>query len=190
MAISKRNTRRQACRRITDELGRRTIVLVGLMGAGKTTIGRRLAARLDLRFVDADAEIERAAGKSIEDIFTDHGEAEFRDGERRVITRLLENGPQILATGGGAFMDKQIRAAIAGAGISVWLRASHQVLSERVSRRQHRPLLNTGDPGTIMRTLMDERYPVYGTADVTVESRDVAHEIIVNDVVRKVAKVL
>jgi len=190
MADLTRGTRKQVCRHIADKLGRRTIVMIGLMGAGKTTIGRRLAARLDLPFVDADAEIERAAGKSIEDIFNDHGEAEFRDGERRVIARLLEAGPQVLATGGGAFMDLQTRDAIARAGISVWLRASHKVLTDRVARRDHRPLLKTGNAGAIMRALMDERYPFYRKADITVESRDVAHEIIVNDVVGKIAGLL
>lgn len=185
-----RGTKKRACQHIVDQLDGRTIVMVGLMGAGKTTIGRRLAARLDLPFIDADAEIEQAAGKSIEDIFKDHGEAEFRDGERRVIARLLQEGPQILATGGGAFIDPQTREAVSSFGISVWLRASHKVLVDRVTRRDHRPLLKTGDPATIMRALMDKRYPFYRKADITVDSRDVAHEIIVNDVVGKIAKLV
>lgn len=148
----------------------RTVVLVGLMGAGKSAVGRRLAQRLSLPFVDADQEIEQAAGCTIEEIFQRHGEAHFRDGERRVIQRLLEQPPHVLATGGGAFMDAQTRAAIAARAVSVWLRADLDLLVERTSRRQNRPLLNRGDPRQILQKLMTDRYPVYAEADVCVDS--------------------
>lgn len=148
----------------------RTIVLVGLMGAGKSAIGRRLAQRLGLAFVDADQEIEQAAGCSIEEIFQRHGETHFRDGERRVIHRLLERPPHVLATGGGAFMDSQTRAAVAARGISVWLRADLDLLVERTARRQNRPLLRKGEPREILQKLMDDRYPVYDEADICVDS--------------------
>ncbi len=169
---------------LRQALGRRSIVLVGLMGAGKTTVGRRLAVRMELPFVDADAEIERAAGMTIADIFAEHGEAHFRDGERRVIARLLrEGGPQVLATGGGAYMDPETRETIAREALSVWLRAEFDVLMERVARRGNRPLLQTDDPEAVMRRLIEERYPVYGQADVTVMSRNVPHDLVVSDVV-------
>ncbi|MGI9481019.1 MAG: shikimate kinase [Hyphomicrobiales bacterium] len=160
-------------------LGARSIVLVGLMGAGKTTVGRRLAARLDLPFNDADAEIERAAGKTIPEIFADYGEEEFRAGEKRVIARILQSGPQVLATGGGAFMDAETRAIIGEAGISVWLKADTALLLKRVSRRGGRPLLQQGNPEQILNDLIAQRYPVYGLANVTVESKDVPHQQIV-----------
>jgi len=149
-----------------------TIVLVGMMGAGKTAIGRRLAKRLDLKFIDADDEIEIAAGCSIEDIFKEHGETAFRDGEHRVIERLLQQPTHVLATGGGAFMDPRTRASIKQCGISVWLRADTEVLWQRVSRRGHRPMLKTDDPRATLSALIDQRYPIYAEADVTVESRD------------------
>lgn len=168
-------------------LGERSVVLIGLMGAGKTAIGRRLAARLRLDFVDADTEIEHAAGKSISDIFADHGEAHFRDGERRVIARLLGGGPQVLATGGGAYMNEETRKLIAERGVSVWLKADFKVLMERVARREHRPLLKTDDPEGVMKRLMDERYPVYASADITVKSRDVPHEAIVGEIINALA---
>jgi shikimate kinase len=148
----------------------KTIVLVGLMGAGKSSIGRRLAQRLGLAFVDADHEIEQAAGCSIDDIFQRLGEAYFRDGERRVIARLLDRPPHVLATGGGAFMDGQTRASIAAKGISVWLRADLDLLLDRVSRRNNRPLLKKGEPREILERLINERYPVYALADICVES--------------------
>jgi shikimate kinase len=163
-------------------LGQRSIVLVGLMGAGKSTVGRRLAARLDLPFRDADAEIEAAAGMSISEIFAVHGEPYFRDGERRVIARLLQEGPIVLATGGGAFMNAEIRARIAETGISVWLRAEFDVLMRRVRKRANRPLLATRDPETTMRELIELRHPVYALADVTVSTRDVPHDRVVDDV--------
>ena len=168
---------------VRDGLGARSIVLVGLMGCGKSSIGRRLATALGLPFTDADDEIERAALKTIPEIFADHGEAYFRDGERKVIRRLLDNGPQVLATGGGAFMNPETRAAIKDAGISVWLRADLDVLLRRVAKRDNRPLLKAGDPATVMQALMDERYPVYAEADITVDSRDTAHEVIVGDII-------
>lgn len=171
-----------------DALGSRSIVLIGLMGAGKTAVGRRVATRLGLKFVDADTEIEHAAGKSISEIFADHGEAYFRNGERRVIARLLGDGPQVLATGGGAYMDESTRELISEVGISVWLKADLKVLMERVVRRDHRPLLRTEDPQAVMQRLMDERYPVYASADITVLSRDVPHEVIVAEIVDALQK--
>jgi shikimate kinase len=164
-------------------LGRRSVVLVGMMGAGKSSIGRRLAMRLGLSFVDADAEIEKAAVMSIEEIFSTHGEAYFRAGEARVIARLLEGGPQVLATGGGAFMNADTRAAIHAKGVSVWLRATLDVLSRRIRRRSDRPLLKNDDPTETLKRLIDERYPVYAEAEVTVESRDVPHDAIVEEII-------
>ncbi len=164
-------------------LGDKSVVLIGLMGAGKTAIGRRLAHRLGLPFVDADSEIERAAGQTVGDIFAEHGEDYFRDGERKVIARLLDAGPQVLATGGGAYIDPQTRRAVAKKGISVWLKADLDVLLERVKRRDNRPLLKTGDPKQVMRKLMDERYPIYAKADVSVQSRNVAHGTIVGEII-------
>lgn len=169
---------------IVEQLGKRSIVLVGLMGAGKSSVGKRLAARLSLGFVDADTAIEQAAGLSIPEIFARHGEASFRDGERRVIARLLKEGPQVLATGGGAYMNEETRAAIRAGGISVWLRAEFEVLMRRVRRRSDRPLLKTEDPEATMRRLIDERYPVYANADITIQSMDVAHEVVVESIVR------
>jgi shikimate kinase len=150
----------------------KTIVLVGLMGAGKSSIGRRLAQTLMLPFVDADTEIESAAGTSIDEIFARDGEAAFRNGERRVIARLLENATQILATGGGAFMDPETRALIRDHAISVWLRADLEVLLTRVARRNNRPLLKNGDPRAVLARLIDERYPIYAEADLTVDTVD------------------
>lgn len=167
---------------IVQALGRRSVVLVGLMGCGKSSVGRRLAQRLGLPFVDADDEIEAAAGKSINEIFADHGESYFRDGERKVIARLLAQGPQVLATGGGAFMNAETRAAIRSAGVSVWLKAELPVLMRRVSKRSNRPLLKVQDPEKVMRDLMDKRYPVYQEADVTVLSREVSHDIVAAEV--------
>ena len=163
-------------------LGPRSLVLVGLMGCGKSSVGKRLAARLGLPFVDADDEIVKAAGQSINEIFAEHGEAYFRDGERRVIQRILAAGPQVLATGGGAFMNEETRATIRRSGISIWLRADLPVLMRRVLKRDTRPLLKTGDPEHVMRNLIATRYPVYAEADLAVESRDVAHEVIVSEI--------
>jgi shikimate kinase len=150
----------------------RTIVLVGLMGAGKTNIGRRLAARLKLPFADADVEIEAAAGETIEEIFKNHGEAAFREGERRVIRRLLDGPVQVLATGGGAYIDPETRARVRERGISVWLRADLDLLLRRVARRSNRPLLKRGDPRQILAELMERRHPVYAEADLMVDSID------------------
>ncbi len=168
---------------VRDMLGTRSIVMVGLMGCGKSSIGRRLAVTLGLPFIDADDEIERAALKSIPEIFADHGEAYFREGERKVIKRLLGNGPQVLATGGGAFMNAETRAAIKADGISVWLRADLDVLMRRVAKRDNRPLLKADDPVAVMKSLMDQRYPVYAEADITVDSRDTTHEVIVGEII-------
>jgi shikimate kinase len=169
--------------RLTRELGSRSIVLIGLMGAGKTSIGKRLAARLGLPFTDADSEIESAAGQRIDEIFAEHGEAYFRQGERRVIARLLRSGPQVLATGGGAFMDAGTRERIAASGISIWLRAELPVLMKRVKRRSDRPLLKRGDAQEIMRKLLEERSPVYAKADLTVDSHEAPHDTIVGEIV-------
>ncbi|MBM3732197.1 MAG: shikimate kinase [Acidimicrobiia bacterium] len=150
----------------------KSVVLVGLMGAGKSSVGRRLAKILDLPFVDADEEIERAAGCSIEDIFRLYGEPAFRDGEERVIARLLESGPQVLATGGGAFMNPRTRERIRERAISIWLRADLELLVRRTARRGGRPLLAHGDPRATLERLMAERYPVYAEADMTVDTTD------------------
>jgi shikimate kinase len=168
---------------LTAALGRRSIVLIGMMGAGKSSIGRRLAARLSLPFVDADSEIEKAASMTISEIFATHGEAYFRAGEARVIARLLEGGPQVLATGGGAFMNPETRAAIRAKGISIWLNAAFEILMRRVKRRADRPMLAGPDPVDALTRLMQERYPVYAEAELTVESRDVPHETIVSEII-------
>jgi shikimate kinase len=162
-------------------LGSRSIVLVGMMGAGKSTIGRRLAARLRLPFTDADTEIEAAAGMSIPEIFETHGEAYFRDGEARVIARLLGDGPAVLATGGGAFMREETRNCIRAKAISLWLRADADVIMRRVRRRADRPLLQTADPEGTVNRLLGEREPVYQSADLTISSRDVPHDRIVEE---------
>ena len=168
--------------RLRRGLGARSIVLVGLMGAGKSTVGRRLASRLGLMFKDADHEIEAAAKLTIADIFSIYGEASFREGEERVIARLLREGPMVLATGGGAFMREATRARIAAGGVSVWLKADLEVLMRRVRKRNTRPLLQTEDPEATMRALMEVRHPVYAGADLTVLSRDVSHDRVVQDV--------
>jgi shikimate kinase len=168
--------------RLVAALGNRSLVLVGMMGAGKSSIGRKLAQRLGLPFIDADVEIEQAAGMSISDIFAKHGEPYFRAGEARVIARLLEGGPQVLATGGGAFMHPQSRESIRHKGISVWLKADFDVLLRRIKRRSDRPMLKTDDPAETLRRLMAERDPVYAEADVTVMSRDVPHEAIIAEI--------
>lgn len=168
--------------RVARLLGGRTVVMVGMMGAGKSSIGRRLAARLGLPFVDADAEIEQAANLSIPEIFEAHGEAYFRDGERRVIQRLLDGSPKVLATGGGAFVNPETRAAIAKAGISIWLKADRDLILQRVKRRSNRPLLRTADPEAVVDRLLAERNPVYAEADIHIQSRDVAHDVVIDDI--------
>jgi shikimate kinase len=164
-------------------LGRRSIVLIGMMGAGKSSIGKRLAARLDIPFADADAAIEEAAGMSIPDIFDAHGEPSFRSGEARVIARLLDNGPQVLATGGGSFLNSETRDRIHEKGISVWLKAEVDVLLRRVKRRDNRPLLRNDDPAATLANLLAAREPHYSQANLTVISRDVPHEVIVEEIV-------
>lgn len=148
----------------------RTVVLIGLMGAGKTSVGQALARKLGAVFRDSDAEVEAAAQFTIPEIFEKYGETAFRDGERRVIARLLDLAPHVLATGGGAFMNDQTRALLKGRAVTVWLRADLDVLVERTSGRSHRPLLNQGDPREILGDLMAKRYPIYAQADVAVES--------------------
>ncbi len=163
-------------------LGSRTIVMVGLMGCGKSSVGRRVASRLQLPFVDADDEIEKRAGQTIEDIFVEHGEEFFRDREKLVIASLLDHGPMVLATGGGAFTAPETRGVIKNTSISIWLKAELPVLMRRVLRRSNRPLLKTKDPEAVMRDLIEKRYPIYAEADITVESRDVPHDLIVCDI--------
>jgi shikimate kinase len=181
----------EAVAAIRNRLGRRSIVLVGMMGVGKSSVGRRLAARLGIPFADADTEIEKAAGMSIADIFARHGEADFRSGEARVIARLLESGPQVLATGGGAFMNVKTRDAIRAKGVSIWLKAEFEVLLRRISkRRNERPLLQTDDPAETLRTLLAEREPIYAQADLTVHSRDVSHDAIIADIMTALASFL
>lgn len=184
MRFAQRGKREDALEReIRTKLGSRSIVLVGMPGCGKSAIGRRLAPRLDLPFIDADEEIERAAGKSIKDIFAEHGEAYFRDGERRVIARLLASGPQVLATGGGAMMDAETRRNVKRAGISIWVKAELPVLLRRVAKRNNRPLFEGRDAETVMTELMEARNPVFATADIIVESREIPHEVIVDEIV-------
>ena len=167
---------------ISAALGRRSIVLVGMMGAGKSTIGRRLAARLRLPFLDADIEIEAAhAGMTIPEIFATHGEPYFRDGEARVIARLLDNGPAVIATGGGAFMRDETRNRIRDKAVSIWLKADADVIMKRVKRRADRPLLQTEDPAATIGRLLEVREPVYQHADLTILSRDVPHDRIVDE---------
>ena len=168
----------------------RTITLVGLMGVGKSSVGRRLANALDLPFKDADVEIEAAAGRSIPDIFAEMGEPAFREGERRVITRLLENPPHVLATGGGAFMNDETRALIKERSISVWLKADLDVLVRRVSRKDSRPLLSGKDPLEVLTELAEKRYPVYAQADIMVETGDTAHHVTVDQVIRALSAYL
>ena len=172
---------------IVAALGRRSVVLIGMMGAGKSSVGRRLATRLGLKFVDADTEIEAAAGMSIADIFAAHGEDYFRSGEARVIARLLEGGPQVMATGGGAVMNPDTKALIRGKGVSLWLDADYEVLLRRVLRRTDRPMLKTADPAETLRRLLAERKPVYAQADLILRSRDAPHETIVNEALAALA---
>jgi shikimate kinase len=176
---------------ILSRLGRRSIVLVGMMGVGKSSIGRRLGVRLGVPFVDADTEIEKAAGMSIADIFARHGEADFRSGEARVIARLLEGGPQVLATGGGAVMNVDTQAAIKSKGVSIWLDAEFDVLMRRINKRKSdRPMLQTADPAATLRQLLVEREPFYAQADLTVQSREVPHDAIVSEIMKALAAFL
>src|SRR6478609_8300438 len=165
-------------------LGSRAIVLVGMMGSGKSSVGRRLASRLGMPFVDADTEIETAAGMTIPEIFAQRGEAEFRDGERRVISRILTTrAPLVLATGGGAFMNAETRERIRQLGVSVWLKAEPDVLMRRVRKRSNRPLLQTTDPEATLRRMLADREPVYALADLTIQSSDEPHELVVGETI-------
>src|SRR5215469_10585610 len=176
---------------VLSRLGDRSIVLIGMMGVGKSSIGRRLGARLGIPFVDADTEIERAADMSIPDIFARHGEADFRSGEARVIARLLDGGPQVLATGGGAVMNEATRAAIKAKGVSIWLSAEFEVLMRRISKRKNdRPMLQTADPAATLRELLAVREPVYAQADITVQSREGPHDAIVTEIMTALAAFL
>jgi shikimate kinase len=176
---------------IRAALDHRSVVLVGMMGVGKSSIGRRLATRLGIPFIDADAEIEIAAGMSISDIFARHGEADFRSGEARVIARLLDTGPQVLATGGGAFMNDGTRTNIKSKGVSIWLAAEFEVLLRRLAKRKNeRPMLQTQDPDETLRQLMVLREPTYALADITVQSREVPHDAIVNEIAAALAAFL
>jgi shikimate kinase len=168
----------------------RTVALVGLMGAGKTSIGRRLAQELRLPFVDADTEIEQAAGQSVEDIFARHGEAFFRDGERRVIARLLDGPPHVLATGGGAFMDPNTRGLLKERAITIWIKADIEILLSRVARRNHRPLLKRGDKRAILEQLMAERHPIYAEATFAVDSNEGPPEETVTRIMARLAEYL
>src|SRR5213596_984461 len=180
-AVSPANPTASFDAEITAALGMRSVVLVGMMGAGKSTIGRRLSVRLRLPFLDADIEIEAAAGMSIPDIFETHGEPHFRDGEARVIARLLDSGPAVIATGGGAFMREETRNRIRDKAISVWLKADVEIIMKRVKRRADRPLLQTEDPTATVSRLLEAREPVYRTADLTIGSRDVPHDRVVDE---------
>ena len=164
-------------------LGGRPLVLVGMMGAGKTTVGRRLAHRLGRRFVDSDEEIEKAAGMKIDDIFATHGEADFRAGEVRVIARLLKDEGIVLGTGGGAFINGETRTLIKATAVSVFITADFELLFSRVSRRNNRPLLKTVNPRATLETLIETRYPIYAEADVRVESRDVPQDVVASEAI-------
>ena len=167
---------------VVRALGGRSIVLVGMMGAGKSSIGRRLASRLGIPFIDADAEIESAAGMTIPEIFEKHGEPYFRAGEARVIARLLDNGPQVLATGGGSVMDPQTRALIGQKGISIWLKADIDVLLKRTKRRNDRPLVEK------IKDLLPVREPIYAQADIIIQSRDEPHDTIIDEIMGELPK--
>jgi len=172
---------------LRTRLGARSIVLVGMPGSGKTSIGRRLAQYLGVEFVDADQEIEAAAGMSIPDIFSQHGEPYFRAGEARVIARLLDKGPQVIATGGGAFASPDTRALVRARALSIWLKADVDLLLRRVKRKNDRPLLRVADPEAVLKRLLAEREAVYAEADITVTSLDVPHEAVVEALVKALA---
>ncbi len=175
---------------IRRALAGHSIVLVGIMGVGKSTIGKRLSQYLDITFVDADKEIEKAAGMTVQDIFDQFGERAFRDGEQKVIKRLMGESQCILATGGGAFMNDGIREDVKEGGVSVWLDANLDILMKRVQRRSDRPLLKTEDPEATMKALLDERNPVYALADVKIESRTVSRDVIAAELVDLLADAL
>lgn len=169
------------------KLGRRNVVFVGLMGAGKSAIGRMVAQQLKVSFIDTDVEIERVSRMTIAELFATYGEEEFRALETRVIKRLLRGGPKVISTGGGAFINDNTRRHITRGGISLWLKADLEVLWERVNKRDHRPLLKTENPKATLAALMEKRYPIYAEADLTIESRDVRKEIIVTEVLAAIA---
>jgi len=169
--------------RLIARLGDRCIVLVGMMGAGKTSIGKRLANALHLPFLDADAEIEKAANLSIAEIFEHYGEVHFREGERRVVARLMANGPAVLATGGGAFTSEETREGARQHGVTIWLRADPSVLLERVRKKGNRPLLNAPDPEQVLRRLLTEREPFYSRADIVIASREGPHQSVVAEII-------
>lgn len=173
-----------------DKLGERTIVFVGLMGAGKTAIGRQVAQILDLPFADSDHEIEAVSKMTVPELFERYGEPEFRALEQRVIERLMKGGPRIVSTGGGAFMNAQTRQVIRDHGLAVWLKADLDLLMERVSKRQNRPLLKDPDPRGVMHRLMEERYPIYAQAHLTFETRDAKREIITEETLQAIARYL
>jgi len=175
---------------LRERLGPRSIVLVGMPGSGKTSVGRRLAQRLELSFVDADTEIEKAADMPIADIFAKHGEPYFRAGEAKVIARILESGPRVVATGGGAFMNPDTRAKIRAQGISVWLKADYAVLLRRIRRKNDRPLFMNGDPEATMKRLLAEREPVLAEADIIVVSQDSPHETTMEAIVAELERLL
>lgn len=168
-------------------IGRRPIVLIGMMGAGKTTVGRRLAAKLGRRFVDSDEEVEKAAGMTIEEIFAAHGEADFRAGEVKVIARLLKDESIVLGTGGGAFINAETRALVKATALSVWIKADFDLLFQRVSRRSNRPLLKTANPRETLQKLIEARYPIYAEADITVVSRDVPQDQVASELIEALA---
>ena len=172
--------------RVRAGIGTKTLVLVGLMGAGKTSVGRKLAQTLQLPFADSDHEIESVSRMTVPELFEAYGEAEFRALEQRVVTRLIADGPAVIGTGGGAFMNADTRAAIRANGISIWLKADLDTLMDRVARRQNRPLLKNSDPRAVMRKLREDRYPVYGEADVTIVSRDARHGTIAAEIIEAV----
>lgn len=175
---------------LLQKLGHRSIVLVGIMGCGKSTVGKRLAQRLGLEFIDADSEIERAANMTVSEIFAEHGEPYFRSGEERVIARILREGPQVLATGGGAFMSDATRQEISEHGVSIWLKVDFETVMARVRRRSTRPLLQNPDPEGTMRNLLAKREPVYARAALTVTSKEVPHETVVDQIVITLADYL
>ena len=182
--------RQARAEQLVERLGGRPLVLVGMMGAGKTTVGRRLAARLNRNFLDSDEEIEKAAQMTIPEIFEQRGEPEFRAGENRVIARVLKEHGVVLATGGGAFVNLDTRALMKAEAVTVWLKAEIDILFERVSRRSNRPLLKTANPRATLQKLIDDRYPIYAEADVTVISRDVPQDAVAGDIVEAVLSYL
>ena len=186
MTRSDAASRQARAEQLAERLAGRPLVLIGMMGAGKTTVGRRLASRLNRQFLDSDEEIEKAAQMTIPEIFAQRGEAEFRAGETRVIARVLKDRDIVLATGGGAFVNPETRTQVHQSAISVWLKADSNILFERVSRRSNRPLLKTANPRATLEKLIEERYPIYAEADITVFSRDVPQEVVASDVIEAV----